>query len=96
MVEKRFFQQVRLIVNDFESLEKGPVIILIEPREPYLHWIMVNGYDSSTNIFTISETSDKEYKYSEYNLKKKWLKWDGMLDWLPGIGLEEGVIIALR
>ena len=77
-------------------LEKGPVIILIEPREPYLHWIMVNGYDSSTNIFTISETSDKEYKYSEYNLKKKWLKWDGMLDWLPGIGLEEGVIITLR
>ena len=77
-------------------LEEGPVIILIEPREPYLHWIMVNGYNSSTNIFTISETSDTEYKYSESTLKKKWLKWDGMLDWLPGVGLEEGVIITLR
>lgn len=77
-------------------LEKGPVIILIEPREPYLHWIMVNGYDSSTNIFTISETSDIEYKYPEYNLKKKWLKWDGMLDWLPGLGLKEGTLITLN
>ena len=57
---------------------------------------MVNGYNSSTNIFTISETSDTEYKYSESTLKKKWLKWDGMLDWLPGVGLEEGVIITLR
>ena len=76
-------------------LEKGPVIILIEPREPYLHWIMVNGYNSSTNIFTISETSDTEYKYSEPTLKKKWLKWDGMLDWLPGAGLKEGTIITL-
>ena len=76
-------------------LEKGPVIILIEPREPYLHWIMVNGYDSSTNIFTISETSDKEYKYSE-STQEEITKWDGMLDWLPSIGLEEGVIITLR
>ena len=77
-------------------LDRGPVIILIEPRKPYLHWIMVNGYDSYTNIFTISETSDIEYKYPEYNLKKKWLKWDGMLDWLPGLGLKEGTLITLN
>tara|TARA_Y100000589_G_scaffold144170_1_gene137655 strand:+ start:1870 stop:2571 length:702 start_codon:yes stop_codon:yes gene_type:complete len=79
-----------------KHLKTGPVIILIEPREPYLHWIVVNGYDSSKNTFRISETSDKDYHYTESLLKKKWLKWDGMLDWLPGVGLKEGVIITLR
>ena len=79
-----------------KHLESGPVIILIEPREPYLHWIMVNGYDSSKNIFRISETNDTDYHYTESLLKKKWLKWDGMLDWLPGVGLKEGIVITLR
>ncbi len=79
-----------------KHLESGPVIVLIEPREPYLHWIVVNGYDSSKNIFRISETNDTDYHYTESLLKKKWLKWDGMLDWLPGVGLKEGTIITLK
>lgn len=77
-------------------LKAGPVIILIEPRQPYLHWIMVNGFDSSTNQFRIAETNDSEYLYAESTLKKKWLNWDGLLDWLPGLGLKEGVLITLK
>lgn len=76
------------------QLRKGPVIILIEPRAGYLHWVVVSGY-TSANRFYINETNDKVYRYSSRKLTKRWLNWDGMLDWLPGAGLAEGVMITL-
>lgn len=84
-------------ISDLKNhLKQGPVIILIEPQAPYLHWVIVSGYDETKNEFRISETNDSTYLYGESTLKKRWLKWDGVLDWLPGLGLKEGVIITLK
>ena len=84
-------------ISDLKNhLENGPVMILIEPRAPYLHWVVVSGYDKRKNEFRISETNDTDYLYSEATLRKRWLKWDGVLDWLPGLGLKEGIIVTLK